>query len=93
MKANQEKIVARMEANQEKLEAVVEHYKLPLCIKAMHLPTTLQGWASDIPHGVHEGAIYEETAGALEDQFGDQHLVAAYHSQLKTRTQLTGVPL
>jgi hypothetical protein len=31
--------------------------------------------------------VYEETIEALEDHFGDQHLAAAYRSQLKTWTQ------
>jgi hypothetical protein len=41
-------------------------------------------------HRVLKGATYEETLEALEDRFGDQHFVDAYHSQLKTRTQGVG---
>jgi hypothetical protein len=47
----------------------------------------LQGWATDMLHGVPKGVTYEETFETLEDHFRDQHLAAAYHSQLKTRTQ------
>jgi hypothetical protein len=71
---------------------VVEHYKWAPCIKAMQLSTTLQGWASDIPRGVQEETMYEETTGAFKDQFGDQHLVVAYHSQMKRRTNTVVCP-
>jgi hypothetical protein len=56
-----------MEANQEKLEAVVEHYKHAPCVKAINLPTTQQGWDSDILHTVPEGAMYNESVGVLEN--------------------------
>jgi hypothetical protein len=36
---------------------------------------------------------YEETLGALQDIFGDQHLAASYRSQLKSRTQGVGESL
>jgi hypothetical protein len=36
---------------------------------------------------------YEETLHALEDRFGDQHFVAAYHCQLTSRTQKAGESL
>jgi hypothetical protein len=35
----------------------------------------------------------EETIGACEDRFRDEHLATVYCIQLKTRTQLTGEPL
>jgi hypothetical protein len=38
-------------------------------------------------HGAPKGATYEETLEVLEDRFGDWHLSAAYHSQVKTKTQ------
>jgi hypothetical protein len=37
--------------------------------------------------------LYKETIRALKDQSGDQHLVAAYCTQLKTRTQIVGESL
>jgi hypothetical protein len=45
---------------------------------------------TDVLYGVPKGATCEETLESLEDCFGDQHLVAAYRSQLKTRTQDVG---
>lgn len=38
---------------------------------------------SDVLHGFPKGATYEE----IHQRFGDQHLAAAYGSQLKTRIQ------
>jgi hypothetical protein len=58
-----------------------------------YLIAALQGRACDVLHGVPRGATYEETIEALEDRFGDQHLAAAYRSQLKTRTQKPGESL
>jgi hypothetical protein len=57
------------------------------------LITALQGWATDVLHGLPKGATYEETLEALEDRFGDQHLAPAYRNQLKTRTQRVGESL
>jgi hypothetical protein len=37
--------------------------------------------------------MYQETIRATEDQFGDQHLVAAYRTQLETRIRIIGEPL
>jgi hypothetical protein len=37
--------------------------------------------------------MYEETNGALEVWFGDQHLATGYHNQLKTQIQDSGEPL
>jgi hypothetical protein len=34
------------------------------------------------------GATYKETIWALEDRFGNQHLVTLYHTQLKARTKI-----
>jgi hypothetical protein len=55
--------------------------------KSTYLITTLQGQATDMLHRVPKGVTYEETLETLEDRFRDQHLAAAYHSQLKRRTQ------
>jgi hypothetical protein len=58
------------------------------CVKATHPFVTLQDQASDVLHRVPK-EVYE-TIKALEDSFGDQHLVTAYCSQLMTRTQCNG---
>jgi hypothetical protein len=55
--------------------------------KSTYLITVLQGQTTSMLHGVPKGATCEETLKALEESFGDQHLAAAYCSQLKTRTQ------
>jgi hypothetical protein len=69
---------------------VARHYKWALCVKAMHLLAAVQGWAYVLLE-VPKEAVYDETFKVLEDCFGDQHLAAAYHSELKTRIQLIGV--
>jgi hypothetical protein len=61
--------------------------------KVTYLIAALQGRACDVLHGVPRGATYEETIEALEDGFEDQHLAAAYRSQLKTQTQKPGESL
>lgn len=48
--------------------------------------------ASDVLYGVPKEATYEETIGA-QGRFGNLHLVALYHTQLKTRTRIAGEPL
>jgi hypothetical protein len=58
-----------------------------------YLIAALQGRAYYVLHGVPRGAMYEETIEALEDCFRDQHLAAAYRSQLKMRTQKAGESL
>jgi hypothetical protein len=68
-------------------EAMVYHYKWSPGLKAMHPPVVLQGWPSNVLHGVRKKVMYEETVEALEDRFGDYHLDTAYRSQLKTRNQ------
>jgi hypothetical protein len=52
-----------------------------------YLITALQSCANDVLHVVPKRATYEETLEAREDRFGDQHLAAAFRSQLKSRTQ------
>jgi hypothetical protein len=37
--------------------------------------------------------MYVKTVEGLEDRFGDQHLVTAYSTQLKTRNQIVGESL
>jgi hypothetical protein len=71
-------------------ETVAEHNRWTPLEKATYLIAALQGWACDVLHGVPRGATYEEAIEALEDRFGDQHLAAAYRSQLKARTQKAG---
>jgi hypothetical protein len=57
------------------------------------LITSLQGWATDVLHGILKSANYEESLQALEGRFGDQHFAAAFRSQPKTRTQKAGESL
>jgi hypothetical protein len=45
------------EANQEKIEAIAEHYKWVLRAEAMHLLAALQGWASSDLHRVPKGGM------------------------------------
>jgi hypothetical protein len=61
--------------------------------KSTYLITALQGQANDMLNGVLKGATYKQTFEALEDRIGDQHFAAAYHSQLKIRTQKVGESL
>jgi hypothetical protein len=61
------------------------------CVKATHLFVTLQDQVSDVLHRVLK-EVYE-TIKAIEDSFGDQHLVRAYHNQLMTRNQCSGESL
>jgi hypothetical protein len=53
----------RMKADQEELEAIQEKTE---CVKATHMFTALQGWASSVLRGDRKQATYEETIGALE---------------------------
>jgi hypothetical protein len=80
--------LGKMEANQEKIWAIVEHYEGVPRAEAMHLLTTLQ-----VLHEVPKGATYEETTGTTEDQFGDQHLAAGYRNQLETFVLLAFLPI
>jgi hypothetical protein len=72
-----------MKAIQEKTERT----------KAMHVLTAPQGRASDDLHGDRKGMTYEETVGATEDRFGDQHQAVGYRDHLKTRAQGDSGPL
>jgi hypothetical protein len=67
MGASQEKLEAKMEASQEKTEAIAEHCKWVPRVKATHLLTALQGWASDVLHGDFSGVVYKEPILPLED--------------------------
>jgi hypothetical protein len=75
---------------QRQFETVAEHNRWMPWEKVAYLIAALQGRACDVLHGVPRGAAYEETIEALEDCFRDQHLAAAYCSQLKMRTQKPG---
>jgi hypothetical protein len=44
--------------------------------------------AAPILHNVPTGATYGEATEGLENCYGDHHLEAAFHSQLKRKTQL-----
>jgi hypothetical protein len=45
--------------------------------------------ATHILHGVSTGATYKEVSPVLEKPYGDHHLEASIHAQLKRRTQHT----
>jgi hypothetical protein len=55
-----------------------------------HVDHRLVGPGHRLLHMALKGATYAEILEALEDSFGDQHLGAAYCSQLKSRTQGVG---
>lgn len=76
-----------LEVNQEKIEAVVEHYEWIPCAEAT------QEWAPDVLHGDTEGAMYEETIGVTKDRLRDQNVVTEYYNQWKTWTQDNAEPL
>jgi hypothetical protein len=67
-------------------EAVVECNCWTLLEISTYLIAALQGRATDVLHGVPKGATCEEAFEILDDRFADQHLAAAYRSQLKSRT-------
>jgi hypothetical protein len=67
-------------------ETIAEHNCWTRLEKSTYLFTALRGQATDMLHKVPKGATYEETRGALEDRFGDQHLAVVYRSELKART-------
>jgi hypothetical protein len=70
MKAMREAWLGRMEASQEKVEAILEHYE-----------AVSHAEATDVLHGDLKEATYE-TVGATEGRFGDQELAVGYRSQL-----------
>jgi hypothetical protein len=55
--------------------------------KAIHL------LAINALHSIPTNVKYEENAEVLKGHIGDHPLAVVYHSQLKTRTKLTGEPL
>jgi BarA-like signal transduction histidine kinase len=58
--------------------------------KLTYLITALKGRATDVLYSIPTNVTYEKTLQALEDHFGDQHVAAAFRSQLKMRTQRAG---
>jgi hypothetical protein len=72
---------------------MVEHNYWTLREKATYLITALNEPTAHILHGVPAGVTYEEVAEVLVNRYGDHHLEAAFHSQLKRRTQLAGESL
>jgi hypothetical protein len=44
-----------------KFETATQYYKWTPCVKVWHLLAALQGWVSDVLHGVSKGVTYEET--------------------------------
>ncbi|PNF17836.1 hypothetical protein B7P43_G05714 [Cryptotermes secundus] len=61
--------------------------------KSTYLITALKGRAAEVLPGIPANTTYEETLQALENRFRDQHFAAAYHCQLRTRTQRPGESL
>jgi hypothetical protein len=51
----------KLEVNQRKTEAIVEHYEGVPHAEAMHFLAALQDWATEVLHAVPNGATYEET--------------------------------
>jgi hypothetical protein len=66
-------------------KTVAEHNYWMCQEKFAYLIITLQGQTTSMLHRVLKGTTNEETLEALEESFGDQHLAAAYCSQLKTK--------
>jgi hypothetical protein len=75
------------------LETVAEHNQWSDKEKSTYLITTLKGRAAGVLPGIPTYTTYKDTLQALEDRFGDQHFAAAYHCQLRTRTQKPGESL
>jgi hypothetical protein len=71
-------------------ETVAEHNCWTPQEKSTNLITVLEGWSSDVLHGVLKGATYEETLEDLEDRFGDHNFTSGFRRQLKTRSQGVG---
>jgi hypothetical protein len=74
-------------------ETVAEHNQWSDKEKSTYLITALKGRAAEVLPGIPTNTTYEDTLQALEDGFGDQHFAAAYHCQLRTRTQKPGESL
>jgi hypothetical protein len=74
-------------------ETIVEHNHWLPQEKSTYLITALKGQAADVLYGIPTNTTYEETLQALQDRIEDQHFAAAFHSQLKTRTQRAGESL
>jgi hypothetical protein len=58
------------------------------CEKATYLTAALNEPAAHILYGVPAGVTYEVVTEMLENHYGDYHLQAAFHSELKRRTHL-----
>jgi hypothetical protein len=93
IKASQEEN-ATVKASQEKIEANRGGSLWRSTINGYHMQkpcTLLLPCRARLPMlYVETRAMYEETIGALKDQFEDQHLAAGYLNQLKTQTQEDG---
>jgi hypothetical protein len=70
-------------------EAISEHENWAVGKEAIHLSAVLQGKVADILHSVHAGEIYGNIVHAIKDY----QVTAAYCSQLKARTKLSGESL
>jgi hypothetical protein len=66
---------------------VVDHNYWTPNEKASYMIAILNEPAAYILHGVPTGATYVEVTEALGNRYSDHHLKAAFHSQLKRKTQ------
>jgi hypothetical protein len=87
IKASQEQMRAKTKTGLEEMKATESEAGVDHCDglsrqEATHV--SLQDWACDVLHGGPKGATFKETIGALEDQFGGQHLDAGCCDQQKT---------
>jgi hypothetical protein len=73
-------------------EIMAEHNDWTPPEKSAHLIAALNMLAVHILCGLPTGATYKEVTEALENRYGDHHLEAVFHLQLK-RTQLVGESL
>jgi hypothetical protein len=73
---------------QQQFKTMVEQNYWMSHNKATYLITTFNELAIYIIHDTPTETMYKDVTEVLEDRFGDHHLHAAFHSQLKRRTQL-----
>jgi hypothetical protein len=57
---------------------------------AVHLHIILQGQVADVRHSVPSGVTYQIIVATSKVCYGDSQLAAAYGSQFKSRTHLSG---
>jgi hypothetical protein len=72
------------------LDTVFHHNGWKAQGNAIHLHVILQGQSAGILHSVPSGVTYQVIVWTLKVCYGDIRLAAAYGSQFKSRTQLSG---